>query len=105
MTNIKAETTQEWTKEEEQYLVDARQAFYKYANDLKTKVSTDEMLEKFVNSMVDKTAENLLRMREFRKTKGVHLCKYCGDEAEGIDEDILCQGCRAEFGHSLYSEL
>ena len=38
-------------------------------------------------------------------TKGNHLCKHCGDIAEGEYEDLLCPECRETFGHSLYSEL
>lgn len=34
-----------------------------------------------------------------------HKCKYCGDIAEGIDDDILCDDCRETFGHAFYSEL
>ena len=34
-----------------------------------------------------------------------HICKYCGDIAEGTDEDVLCQDCRMTFGHAFYSEL
>lgn len=34
-----------------------------------------------------------------------HICKYCGDIAEGTFEDLLCAECRQTFGHSLYSEL
>ena len=34
-----------------------------------------------------------------------HICKYCGDIANGPDEDVLCQDCRETFGHAFYSEL
>lgn len=34
-----------------------------------------------------------------------HICKYCGDIAEGTDENVLCQECREIFGHAFYSEL
>ena len=34
-----------------------------------------------------------------------HICQYCGDIAQGIDEDVLCQECREIFGHAFYSEL
>lgn len=34
-----------------------------------------------------------------------HLCKYCGGIAEGTYEDLLCEECRYDFGHALYSEL
>ena len=34
-----------------------------------------------------------------------HICKFCGDIAKGIDEDILCSKCRELFGHAFFSEL
>lgn len=34
-----------------------------------------------------------------------HLCKYCGGIAEGNYEDLLCEECRYDFGHALFSEL
>lgn len=36
---------------------------------------------------------------------GKHICKYCGEIAEGEYEELLCDECREIFGHSLYSEL
>ena len=37
--------------------------------------------------------------------RGSHICKYCGDIAEGTYKDLLCSDCRETFGHSLFSEL
>jgi hypothetical protein len=34
-----------------------------------------------------------------------HICKYCGDIANGTDENVLCSECRELFGHAFYSEL
>lgn len=34
-----------------------------------------------------------------------HCCKYCGKEAKGVEEDVLCGECQSLFGHTLYSEL
>lgn len=34
-----------------------------------------------------------------------HICKYCGEIADGTDEDLLCKKCREFFGHALFSEL
>ena len=34
-----------------------------------------------------------------------HDCPYCGAEAEGSDEDLLCSKCRELFGHAFFSEL
>jgi len=32
-------------------------------------------------------------------------CKYCGEDNESPDENLLCSDCRETFGHSLFSEL
>ena len=56
----------EWTKEEEDIIANARKTFLEYAHDLKTKVSTDDMIEKFVDSMMDKWLENFIAMKEWR---------------------------------------
>ena len=37
--------------------------------------------------------------------RGSHICKYCGNIAEGTYQELLCADCRETFGHSLYSEL
>ena len=37
--------------------------------------------------------------------KGKHYCKYCGNLADTEHEDILCDECKTDFGHSLFSEL
>ena len=34
-----------------------------------------------------------------------HICKYCGEIADGTEEDLLCKKCRELLGHSLFSEL
>ena len=34
-----------------------------------------------------------------------HICKYCGEITDGIEEDLLCKNCRELFGHALFSEL
>lgn len=34
-----------------------------------------------------------------------HICKYCGEIAEGTDENVLCSECRELFGHTFYHEL
>ena len=36
---------------------------------------------------------------------GKHFCEYCGEAAEGEDENLLCEECRSLFGHLFYSEL
>ena len=37
--------------------------------------------------------------------RGSHICKYCGNIAEGTYADLLCADCRETFGHTMYSEL
>jgi len=32
-------------------------------------------------------------------------CKYCGQDNESQDENLLCSECRESFGHSMISEL
>lgn len=34
-----------------------------------------------------------------------HICKYCGNIAEGTYEEVLCEECRDTFGHAFYYEL
>lgn len=34
-----------------------------------------------------------------------HTCPYCGNQAEGSYEDLLCKDCRMTFGHATGSEL
>jgi len=42
---------------------------------------------------------------EYETERGYHECKYCGDTAEGTDEDILCEECQRIFGHTRFSDL
>ena len=32
-------------------------------------------------------------------------CKYCGEETNSPDPNVLCEECRECFGHAFYSEL
>lgn len=34
-----------------------------------------------------------------------HICKYCGGIANGLDDNVLCEECRDDFGHAFFSEL
>jgi len=46
----------------------------------------------------------VLNVREL--TLNEHLCPGCGCKiVDSPDEDVLCQDCREDFGHSFYSEL
>lgn len=61
--------------------------------------------EKFI-SLIQKTdAFKDQKVIDVADANTHHICKYCGDVATGIDEDILCQDCRDTFGHAFYSEL
>ncbi len=39
------------------------------------------------------------------KEPQTHTCKYCGGQADGPDENVLCEDCQMTFGHAFYSEL
>ena len=36
---------------------------------------------------------------------GKHICGYCGEIADGEDENLLCADCRETFGHAYLDEL
>ena len=60
----------------------------------------------FLNSMNLKNRTNFEpHNTEIIDITGKHICRYCGEIAEGTYEDLLCEDCRCTFGHSLYSEL
>lgn len=39
------------------------------------------------------------------RIKGKNKCLNCGEEKNSEDEDILCDECAKDFGHSRYSQL
>lgn len=64
----------------------------------------------------DYTAERVLKMMQQNEPnakwteceilpRGKHICKYCGNIAEGTLSDLLCSDCRETFGHTMFSEL
>lgn len=64
----------------------------------------------------DYTAESVLNMMQQNEPnakwteceilpRGKHICKYCGNIAEGTLADLLCSDCRETFGHTMHSEL
>lgn len=61
---------------------------------------TQEAWEKCLQPFVDK--EIIINVYDGNTH---HICKYCGEVAKGIDDDILCENCRDTFGHAFYSEL
>lgn len=69
-------------------------------------MSNDTVKQKLLNVVNKKYGTNFkLSDTEILNLKGKHLCKYCGDVANGPDEDVLCEDCRYTFGHAFYSEL
>lgn len=62
----------------------------------------------FVSNLIDNKSitetlddyENIIFLKENQ-----HFCKYCGEVADGPDDNILCDDCAYTFGHRLYSEL
>ena len=63
-----------------------------------------------IETMSEQQAISYLEKEGYKVEKIVdasthHLCKYCGGIAEGTYEDLLCEECRYDFGHALFSEL
>ena len=54
---------------------------------------------------IDYTEKDGYKVDKIVNASTHHLCKYCGGIAEGNYEDLLCEECRYDFGHALYSEL
>ena len=78
-----------------------------YSKDVKTWFSykgdglTDAELLKVISDM-----EPNIKWTEIKRVpRGSHVCKYCGEIAEGTYADLLCKDCRETFGHTMYSEL
>ena len=61
--------------------------------------------EKFISLLQLVDAFNGAKILDVADANTHHICKYCGDIAQGIDEDVLCADCRMTFGHAFYSEL
>ena len=67
----------------------------------------------FYSDLTEEKALEIMRAKEpdekwltcKKVPKGKHICKYCGEIAEGTYDDLLCGDCRETFGHSLFSEL
>lgn len=62
------------------------------------------------NAIDEKTLRTYLKEHGYKVVnicpkKGHHLCKYCGQIAEGSNTDLLCNDCHELFGHTRYSEL
>ena len=58
--------------------------------------------EKWIKGLQKDFTEEILAVHDANTH---HVCKYCGDIANGPDEDVLCEECRDVFGHAFYSEL
>lgn len=61
--------------------------------------------EKFISLVQQANAFKDQKVIDVADANTHHICKYCGDIAEGIDENVLCADCRMTFGHAFYSEL
>ena len=61
--------------------------------------------EKFINLIQQTNAFKDKKVLDVADGNTHHICKYCGDIAEGTDENVLCADCREIFGHAFYSEL
>ena len=73
---------------------------------VKAAISNDTTKQSLLNIINKKYETNFAPSdTEIIDLTGKHLCKYCGDVANGPDEDVLCEDCRYTFGHAFYSEL
>lgn len=72
----------------------------------KAAISNDTTKQALLNVVNKKYGTNFVPSdTEIVDLTGKHLCKYCGEIANGPDEDVLCEDCRYTFGHAFYSEL
>ena len=72
----------------------------------KAVISNDTAKQALINNINQKYETSFVPAdTEVIDLTGKHLCKYCGEIANGPDEDILCEDCRYTFGHTFYSEL
>lgn len=61
--------------------------------------------EKFINLIQQTNMFKNEKVLDVADGHTHHICQYCGEIAEGTDENVLCQDCRMTFGHAFYSEL
>lgn len=61
--------------------------------------------EKFINIIQQTDRFKGEKVLDVADANTHHICQYCGEIAEGTDENVLCQDCRYTFGHAFYSEL
>ena len=73
---------------------------------VKAAMSNNIVKQRLLNAINDKHETHFIASdTEIIDLTDKHLCKYCGDVANGPDEDVLCEDCRYTFGHAFYSEL
>ena len=60
--------------------------------------------EKFIDLMQKYTFKDQ-KVIDVADANTHHICKYCGNIAEGTYEEVLCEECRDTFGHAFYYEL
>lgn len=61
--------------------------------------------EKFINLVQQANAFKNEKVIDVADANTHHICKYCGNIAEGTYEEVLCEECRDAFGHAFYYEL
>ena len=71
-------------------------------NPLQEVIKSQEEYNRINKIVLPQLFEEVYRILEKTST---HRCKYCGGEAKGLEEDILCGECQFLFGHTFYSEL
>lgn len=72
---------------------------------LETKLKEEldkKQYEGFLNKVAKDFNLNLVRLYDGRV---YHICRKCRSIVIGIDEDVLCENCINELGHSRYSKL
>ena len=77
----------------------------KYSCVVPLKNKWDFPKEKFISLVQNAEAFKNDKVLDVADAHFYHICEYCGEIAQGTDEDVLCQDCRMTFGHAFYSEL
>lgn len=84
---------------------------YVYTFDIKDDVAKAAMVNDIAKQklleIINKKCDISFRLEDTKiiDLTGKHLCQYCGEVVDGLDEDRLCADCRYTFGHAFYSEL
>ena len=65
-------------------------------------IKDEKDIKKELNVVIAEKVSFLSSKKENIKGK---KCKYCGEPNGSEDENVLCEKCREDFGHTFYSEL